>query len=203
MDNRAQEIGRGNLATSTNLSIVEENAANHEIAALYESFKSRFNRPTVPGILQCFATHPPLARCMVDLASGFLFVDGHLLSRHKEMIAAFVSSQNACPYCADSHGHSFLQRGGSTQALCAIQSDELGSATFSPEEQALLLFVAKVTHHSDQIRRADIDRLIVAGWTELQIAEAVHIAALYAAFNRIANAFGLPSQGLLSSAGLG
>jgi len=34
----------------------------------------------------------------------------------------------------------------------------------------------------------------------MQIAETVHIASLYAAFNRIANAFGLESHGLLSSA---
>jgi hypothetical protein len=34
---------------------------------------------------------------------------------------------------------------------------------------------------------------IRAGWTEPQVAEAVHIVALYAAFNRIANGFGLSS----------
>ena len=34
---------------------------------------------------------------------------------------------------------------------------------------------------------------MLAGWSEAQVAEAVHIAALFAAFNRIANSFGLPS----------
>jgi hypothetical protein len=32
----------------------------------------------------------------------------------------------------------------------------------------------------------------------MQIAEAVHVAALFATFNRVANAFGLASQGLLA-----
>jgi len=32
----------------------------------------------------------------------------------------------------------------------------------------------------------------------LQIAEAVHLAALFSTFNRVANAFGLKSQGLLA-----
>ena len=41
-------------------------------------------------------------------------------------------------------------------------------------------------------------QLRLTGWTELQIAGAVHIAALFAAFNRLANAFGLASQGLLA-----
>jgi uncharacterized peroxidase-related enzyme len=198
MENTAQLVERSNPSSSSNLSLVED-VASPEIAALYESFKTRFNRPAVPGILKCFATHPPLARCMVDLASSFLFVDGHLTCRQKEMIAALVSSQNACPYCADSHGFSFLQRGGSTQALTAIQADDFRSSEFDEQERALLQFVVKVTHASHQICRADIDQLLAAGWTESQIAEGVHIAALYAAFNRIANAFGLPSQGLLSS----
>lgn len=182
-----------------NLPIVDEELATPEIAMVYESFKTQFNRPTVPGILKCFATHPPMARAMLDLASNLLFVDGHLSCRQKEMIAALVSSQNACTYCSDSHGYSFLQRGGSAQALTALREDDLRSAALSEMEQKLLQFVVKVTHDSDQIRRPDIESLIAAGWTEMQVAEAVHCAALYAAFNRIANAFGLPSQGLLQS----
>jgi uncharacterized peroxidase-related enzyme len=187
-------------AIGTNLHTVEESQANSEIAAIYAAFKTRFSRPAVPGILKCFATDPAMARAMFDLASNLLFVDGHLTCRQKEMIAALVSSQNACPYCADSHGFSFLQRGGSTQALSAIQSGELGSVAIGENEQALLRFAVKVTNASHRIHRADVDQLISAGWTEIQIAEVVHIAALYAAFNRIANAFGLPSQELLSSA---
>ena len=37
----------------------------------------------------------------------------------------------------------------------------------------------------------------LAGWTDLQIAETIHVTALYATFNRVVNAFGLPSQNLL------
>ena len=35
------------------------------------------------------------------------------------------------------------------------------------------------------------------GWDQQEIAEAVHITALFACFNRVANAVGLPSQHLL------
>lgn len=40
--------------------------------------------------------------------------------------------------------------------------------------------------------------MLQSGWSELQIAEAVHVTALFAAFNRVANGFGLGSQGLLA-----
>jgi uncharacterized peroxidase-related enzyme len=184
-----------------NLRIVEESEAEGEVAEIYQRFKAHFGRTAVPGILKCFATNPPLARSMVDLAQNLLFVDGHLVRRHKEMIAAFISSQNACPYCADSHGYSYREQGGSAESLAAIQAGKLDTDALSEKEKALLGFVEKVTCNSAQVNRTDMERLIASGWSEAQIAEAVHTAALFAAFNRIANAFGLESQGLLASKG--
>ena len=40
----------------------------------------------------------------------------------------------------------------------------------------------------------DVQRLRAAGWTESQISEAVYIIALFAFFNRVADAFGVPPQ---------
>jgi hypothetical protein len=44
----------------------------------------------------------------------------------------------------------------------------------------------------------DVDVLLQSGWSELQIAEAVHVTALFARFNRVPNAFGLAWQQLLA-----
>ena len=40
------------------------------------------------------------------------------------------------------------------------------------------------------------------GWTEPQIAEAVYITAMFAFFNRVADAFGVPSMGYLEKNGV-
>jgi alkylhydroperoxidase family enzyme len=45
----------------------------------------------------------------------------------------------------------------------------------------------------------DVDKLRAAGWKEEQIAEAVYVAALFAFFNRVADAFGVPSQNYLET----
>ena len=45
----------------------------------------------------------------------------------------------------------------------------------------------------------DVDKLRAAGWKEEQISEAVYITALFAFFNRVADAFGVPSQDYLST----
>ncbi|WP_263350560.1 carboxymuconolactone decarboxylase family protein [Acidicapsa acidisoli] len=185
-------------SSSINLPVVEEDVASDEVAALYDHFRSHFGRPDVPGILKCFATHPLLLKHMMDLSGSLIFSDGHLTRRHKEMIATLVSSQNACAYCADSHSFALRVQGGSAEALCAIQRGDLLSPALTSAEQTLLSFVAKVNTRSHEITVADIEELHQAGWGDLEISEAIHVAALFATFNRVVNAFGLPSQGLLA-----
>src|SRR5271165_2455534 len=102
---------------SLNISTIEESAATGEVAALFDHFRAHFGRPDVPGILKCFATHPPLLRHMMDLSEHLIFSEGALGRKHKEMIAAFVSTQNSCPYCADSHGFFLRIHGGSLETL--------------------------------------------------------------------------------------
>ena len=109
------------------------------------------------------------------------------------MIATHVSRQNACSYCADSHGALLATQGGSPEMICALQEADLNAQLFTGAELALLKFAEKVNTNSPPVTRADVEAAMRAGWTEAQIAEAVHIAGLFAAFNRIANGFGLLS----------
>lgn len=181
------------MSPSANLPVIEESGASSEVVALYAEFRARFGRPDVPGILKCFATHPPLLKSIMDIAETLLFVDGYLLRRHKEMIATLISSQNNCRYCADSHGSFLRSLGGSAEVLCALEAGALDSGCLTPAERALLRFATKINADSRSITRNDIETTMQAGWTEAQVAEAVHIAALFATFNRVVNAFGLPS----------
>jgi hypothetical protein len=75
---------------------------------------------------------------------------------------------------------------------------EVDSREFTSQQRSLLHFVRKVTDGAQNVTRADIELLHLSGWTDLQIAEAIHITALFACFNRVVNAFGLPSQDLLA-----
>jgi alkylhydroperoxidase family enzyme len=45
----------------------------------------------------------------------------------------------------------------------------------------------------------DVQKLRDAGWTEQQISEAVYIIAMFAFFNRVADAFGIPPHHYLES----
>ncbi len=67
----------GSMTTTvTTIPIVEEDAATGAVAEAYADYRARFGREQVPGILKCFATHPPLLEQMLALASNFLY-DGY------------------------------------------------------------------------------------------------------------------------------
>ena len=55
-----------------------------------------------------------------------------------------------------------------------------------------------VTRHAYRTTDADVEQLRSLGWTDPQIAECVYVAALFAFFNRVADAFGVPPQGYLA-----
>jgi uncharacterized peroxidase-related enzyme len=182
---------------AANLSIVHEDEASPAVGRLYTEYREAFGRPSVPGILQCFATHPPLLEHMLGLAQTMLFVEGALTRKQKELIATYVSATNACAYCADSHGFTLGTQGGTPEMVSAAMRCDLDCTAFSLSEHALLRFVEKVTKDSQSITPADTDNLRAFGWTDLQISEAIHLTALFACFNRVVSAFGLPSQNLL------
>jgi uncharacterized peroxidase-related enzyme len=179
--------------SSTNLSLVEECTASEEVKVLFAQYRERFSRTDLPGILLCFATNTPLLKGMLQIAEGLLFGESHLSRRHKEMIATYISRKNACPYCADSHAALLEAQGGPSEMICALQGGDLKTETLTNAERALLTFAGKVNATSSAVTRNDVEGAVGAGWTEAQVAETVHIAALFAAFNRIANGFGLPS----------
>lgn len=179
--------------SSTNLPLVDEHTADEEIRALFAQYRERFSRTDLPGIVLCFATNTALLKGMLEIAESLLFGESSLGRRHKEMIATYVSRQNACPYCADSHSVLLGAQGGSREMICALQHRDLNPQLFTSAELALLKFAGKVNANSSAVTRADVEAAMQADWTETQVAETVHIAALFAAFNRIANGFGLPS----------
>jgi uncharacterized peroxidase-related enzyme len=189
---KAAELKRV-LPTSSNLPLMDESAANDEVRALFTRYRERFARTDLPGILLCLATNSTLLKGMMQIAEGFLFGESLLSQRHKEMIATYLSRQNECPYCADSHAALLGAQGGSNAVICALLDVDLNDGLFTNQELELLKFTEKVNANSSALTRADVEALMRAGWTEAQVAEAVHIAALFAAFNRIANGYGLPT----------
>ena len=60
-------------------------------------------------------------------------------------------------------------------------------------------YVELITNAASRSTAKDVQKLRIAGWTEDQIAEAVYVTAMFAFFNRVADAFGVPPQDYLTT----
>ncbi|HEX2598897.1 MAG TPA: hypothetical protein VHL05_09005 [Terriglobales bacterium] len=76
---------------------------------------------------------------------------------------------------------------------------KLEEAGLSAAERGLLDYVEVITNAAYRSTREDVQRLRDLGWNENQIAEAVYVTAMFAFFNRVADAFGVPPQNYLES----
>jgi alkylhydroperoxidase family enzyme len=94
-----------------------------------------------------------------------------------------------------SHAY-FLQLQGADNAITtALFKGDLAAAPVTDAERVLLQWVELLTRHAYKNTAEDVQRVRDAGWTEPQIAEGVYITALFAFFNRVADAFGLEDPG--------
>lgn len=76
---------------------------------------------------------------------------------------------------------------------------KLDEAGLTAAERALLDYTELITRAAYRSTAEDVQKLRDAGWKEEQIAEAVYVIALFAFFNRVADAFGVPSQDYLNT----
>jgi alkylhydroperoxidase family enzyme len=81
----------------------------------------------------------------------------------------------------------------------ALSRGDLSGASLPEDERVLLEFVELLTRNAARTTQEDAQRLRDVGWTDEQIAECVYITALFAMFNRVADAFGLADPGYLQS----
>ena len=64
----------------------------------------------------------------------------------------------------------------------------------------MLEYARLITEAAHRSTGEDVAKLRDLGWKEEQIAEAVYVIALFAFFNRVADAFGIASQHYLAAA---
>ncbi len=79
----------------------------------------------------------------------------------------------------------------------ALAAGNLDAAPVTDAERALLEFTELVNERAYDVTDEDVQALRRAGWNDDQIAEGVYIMAMFAFFNKVADAFGVPPMGYL------
>jgi hypothetical protein len=91
-------VVEGQAPQPTKIRIIEDAEAAGDTLAAYDYWRAGSGRTQVPGIIKCFGSRPDFLRQVVDFSNTVHFSEGHLVRRHKEMIASYVSYLNRCPY---------------------------------------------------------------------------------------------------------
>jgi uncharacterized peroxidase-related enzyme len=138
-----------------------------------------------PGIRGPMAYSPETGEALNELAEILLHDDNNTLSRgEREMIGAYVSSQNDCFYCQNVHGalaqHYFEC---DMQFIDDIKKD-FQSASISPKLKALLSIAGSVQKSGKHVTTEQIEDAKNLGATDKEIHDTVLIAAAFCMFNR-------------------
>ena len=138
----------------------------------------------LPGIRGPMAFRPETARPINELVD-VLLQGPHTLSRgERELIATFVSAQNDCRYCQTIHGAIAAHHlHGDEQLVVKVKSDPQG-APISDKLKALLTIAGKTAESGKAVTPEDIARARAQGATDLEIHDAVLIAAVFCMCNR-------------------
>lgn len=89
------------------------------------------------------------------------------------------------------HGNFLQARGASKDQADAVATGDLDGPALDKKMKPMLEFVRKLTLEPAEVRDPDVQAMRDAGWTDEQIFEAAFDTALFAFFNRMAEAYGL------------
>ena len=138
----------------------------------------------LPGITSGFAFRPETAKPMRELAEVLLRGPSTLTSAEREMIATLVSDRNDCHFCQASHRAAAAHHLGGDYAVVDAVKRDFQTAPVSRRLKALLVIAARVQQGGKQVTASDIERARAAGATDVEIHDAVLIAAAFCMFNR-------------------
>ncbi len=138
-----------------------------------------------PGIRSLFMYRPETAAPLNHLVQTLLH-DPHpsLSAGERELIATYVSSLNTCKYCTTIHGAIAKHQLGNNAGIVSSVIADPETAPVSDKLKALLKIAAKVQSGGKNVTPDDIERARNTGASDVDIHDAVLIAAAFCMYNR-------------------
>lgn len=121
----------------------------------------------------------------------------------RELIAAFVSRQNSCPYCVGVHTQTATL--GLARPIDVALLDGWRAAKLDARVASIFELLEVRAQDAQDITRERLDRARSAGVSDEAIVDALHVAFMFDIINRLANAFGFTTvneAGRLKTAGV-
>jgi uncharacterized peroxidase-related enzyme len=105
----------------------------------------------------------------------------------RELIAAFISRRNQCPFCVGIHTRTASL--GLGRSVATADLDGWRDTPLGPRMRAALELLERRGDEPDDLAREDFDRARAAGLSEDAIVDLLYVAFVFDLINRLANAF--------------
>lgn len=108
----------------------------------------------------------------------------------RELFAAYVSSVNACQYCAGAHTATAMAFGVQETLVSSLIND-IETAQVNENLKPIFNFLKKLTLTPTKMVQADADAVFNAGWSERALYDAIIICCTWSFMNRFVEGLGL------------
>ncbi|MGI8665214.1 MAG: carboxymuconolactone decarboxylase family protein [Jatrophihabitans sp.] len=171
--------------------LIDEAAATGHLAELYERAKEVTALSFVPDMFRLVSSKPELLEAMLAGYDG-VFNHGNLPRQTRELISAWTSKVNQCPYCVGTHSYFLHVFGGSTELIQAIEAaDSPDDLPVDEPTRILLHLLTKLSRSAYRITDSDWQVALDAGWSSDNLLEAFFCAALFNFITRLVDGLGL------------
>lgn len=139
----------------------------------------------LPGIRGPMVYRPDTGAILNDLAEALLHDENNSLSRgDREMIGAYVSSENDCFFCQNVHGAMAQHYYQSDMPFIDSIKKDFQQADISEKLKSLLAIAGSVQKGGKNVTEEQIAAAKKTGATEREIHDTILIAAAFCMFNR-------------------
>jgi uncharacterized peroxidase-related enzyme len=136
------------------------------------------------GIRGPMAFRPETAKPLNELAEVLLHAPNSLTPGERELIATYVSSLNDCYFCQTVHGAIASAHLNDDEELVRRVKADFKHADISEKLKALLVVAGKVQKGGKHVTASDVEEARRAGASDVEIHDAVLIAAAFCMYNR-------------------
>jgi uncharacterized peroxidase-related enzyme len=137
-----------------------------------------------PGIVGPMIAYPETEKHLNGLAEALLRAPSSLTPAEREVIATYVSSENDCYFCMNTHAAAARYLLGDDKDMVDEVIVSYRHAAISPKLRALLAIAGKVQKGGRRVTDEDIANARAEGADDRAIHDTVLIAAAFCMFNR-------------------
>ncbi|MEM7300770.1 MAG: peroxidase-related enzyme [Pseudomonadota bacterium] len=146
--------------------------------------------PETAHLADLFGRFPNGMAALMSFIDSVMREESPLTVGERELIATYVSSLNACTFCAGSH-EIYAEAFGIEEGLVAALLDDIDSAPVEDKLKPLFHYVKKLTVLPSKLVQRDADAVYDAGWDDEALYSAIQVCGLFNMMNRLVEGSGV------------